>query len=150
VSEIGIIRGVNTTEIIKKLKKKYPGKAIIENKNEAGRTTEIICETDPTDLHPGYSTAIAVIDASTPHYHKIISETYRVLDGELRIFKYFSGRKSYEEKVLEKGESLTIYPGEIHVNKGKETWVEVTSKPGWMRGDYINLEVILKKYLMRS
>jgi mannose-6-phosphate isomerase-like protein (cupin superfamily) len=81
------------------------------------------------------------------HYHKIISETYKVLEGELRIFKYFSDRKSYEEKVLEKGESLIIRPGEIHINKGKETWVEVISRPGWLSGDYINIEVIMKKYL---
>jgi hypothetical protein len=138
---------VNTAKVIKILKNKYPGRAIIENKNEAGKTTEIICEIDPTEKHPEHSTAIAVIDTSTMHYHKMISETYKVLDGELKIFKYFSDRKSYEEKVLRKGEALTIQPGEIHINNGRETWVEVTSRPGWTVGDYINIEVIVKKYL---
>ncbi len=141
---------MNTKNIIRQLKRIYPNKTIIENKNNRGATTEIICETDPTELHPSHSTAIAIIDSSTIHYHKIITETYKVLKGKLTIFKYDSEKRVYDEYTLNKGKAITIKPGEIHSNKGNTTWVEVLSKPGWVIGDYYNLEIILKKYLKRD
>jgi len=134
---------MNVAKVIAELKKKYPGKAIVENKNKKGITTEIICETEPTSDHPKYSVAIAVIDSSTLHYHKKITETYEVLKGKLKIFK------KNKECVVRKGEKVIIKPGEIHSNKGKETWVTVYSEPGWMVDDYINLEEMIKKYLKR-
>ena len=141
---------MNVKSIIEELKKKYPNKLIIENKNEQGITTEIICETEPTSNHPEYSVAIAVIDSSAIHYHKKITETYKVLKGELKIFKYNQDEKEYKQYVVKEGESIVINPGEIHSNLGDEAWVEVLSKPGWLVDDYYNLEVILKKYIRRN
>jgi len=131
-------------KIIKKLKRKYPGKTIIENKNDKGFTTEIICEIEPTLNHPKYSIAIAVIDSSTLHYHKKTTEIYKVLRGELTVFK-----KNKEYKI-KRGDELVIKPGEIHSNIGNETWVECISEPGWTVDDYINLETIIKKYTARK
>ena len=135
---------MNATNVIQKLKKDYPGKTIIENKNESGITTEIICEIEPTKEHPEYSLAIAIIDSATLHYHKRITEIYKVIKGTLTVFK------KNKEITLKKGEDLVIKPGEIHSNKGKETWIECYSEPGWMIEDYINIEPIMKKYLPRK
>ncbi|MDD3647647.1 MAG: hypothetical protein PHS44_04075 [Candidatus Dojkabacteria bacterium] len=128
-------------KVVKELSKLYPGKTIIENKNIKGITTEIICEIDPASDHSEYSIALAVIDYSTIHCHNIITETYKVIKGNLTIFK---GDREYK---LGKGDEIVVKPKEIHSNLGKETWVEVVSKPGWYIEDYINLETILKKYL---
>lgn len=135
---------MNVKRVIAQLKQKYPGKVIIENKNKQGVTTEIICEIEPTSDHPEYSVAIAVIDSSTLHYHKKITETYKVLKGTLAVFKI------NEEIKLEEGDDLIIKPGEIHSNLGDETWIECTSSPGWEVDDYINLETIIKKYTARE
>ena len=135
---------MNVKRVRKNLKEKYPDKVIIENKNEEGVTTEIICENEPTSDHPEYSIAIAVIDSSTLHYHKKVTETYKVLKGTLTVFK------TNEEVKLEEGDELIIKPGEIHSNLGDETWVECRSKPGWEIDDYINLEPIIKKYTARG
>jgi mannose-6-phosphate isomerase-like protein (cupin superfamily) len=135
---------MNVNKIVKQLKKKFPNKTIIENKNNKGITTEVICEIEPTSQHPTYSTAIAIIDSSTLHYHKKTTETYEVIKGVLKIFI------KNKEYVLEKGEKIVIKPGQIHSNVGKETWVRVYSEPGWMIDDYINLEEMIKKYLRRE
>lgn len=138
---------MNVKKIIRKLKKQYPGRVIIENKNEKGVTTEIICELDSTKDR---SCAIAVIDSSTIHYHRKITETYKVLEGTLKVFKYDESKKEYFEHKVKECESIVINPGEIHSNLGDETWVEVISEPQWTIDDYINLETILKKYVGRG
>lgn len=130
--------------VIQELKKRHPKGVIIENKNAKGITTEIICELDSTKDR---SFAIAVIDSSTIHYHRKMTETYKVLKGSLRVFKYDSEKRRYAEHYVEKGKSIIIRPGEIHSNIGDETWIEVISEPAWTIDDYINLDTILKKYM---
>jgi len=138
---------MNTKAVIKELQKKYPGNIIIENKNSSGIATEIICEiVKPTDTTEK-SFAIAVIDSSVLHYHKKITEVYKVIKGILKIFKFDSDTKEYKEFIINKGDSITIKPGEIHTNLGNETWVEVTSTPAWHIEDFYNLENILKEYI---
>lgn len=138
---------MNVIKVIDELKRKYPNKKIIENKNEDGITTEIVCEINSKKTN---SFAIAIIDSSTIHYHKKITETYKVIKGSLKIFKYNDKRKEYKEYTIENGKSIAIKPGEIHSNLGKETWVEVFSEPAWTIDDYINLETIIKKYLKKD
>lgn len=137
---------MNTKNIIIELKKKFPGKVIIQNKNEKGKTTEIVCEVSSS---PKESFAVAVIDISRIHYHKKITETYKVVKGELKVFKYFRDLKEYKEVVVKKGERIVIKPGEIHTNIGDETWVEVTSRPAWRIDDYFGIEDVLKKFINR-
>lgn len=141
---------MHTRIILKRLNNKYPGKITIENKNSVGVTTEIICELELTQDHPSWSRAIAVIDSSVIHYHQHIQETYTILKGTLTIFKYDRDKRQYAEYVIKTGQSIVIKPGEIHSNLGKETWVDVYSKPGWVVEDFINLETLLKKYTSRS
>jgi mannose-6-phosphate isomerase-like protein (cupin superfamily) len=140
---------MNVKKVIKLLRQKYPNKTIIENKNSKRITTEIICEIESTNKHSHYSIAIAVIDSSTIHYHRKITEIYKVMKGNLKVFKYNIKRNFYKEYIIKRNKSITIKPGEIHSNLGKETWVECYSKPGWLIDDYINLEEILKKYILR-
>lgn len=121
---------MNVTEIIKRLKIRYPGKFIVENKID-GVTTEILCEIEPTFEHSDWSLAVAVIDKSEPHYHNELTETYKILKGKLTVF--------IEEKAhqLEEGDEIEIHAGKTHYAIGNETWIEVRSSPGWKKEDHI-------------
>lgn len=119
---------MNTTEIIKELEKKYPGKFILKN-NEIN-PTEIVCEIEPTQNHPDYSIVIAVIDRSIPHYHTKTIEEYEVIKGVLTLF--VENRKI----LLHVGEKYTIPLNTIHHAEGVETWIKTTSHPGWTKEDH--------------
>lgn len=120
---------MNEKKIIDVLKKRYPGKKIVKNNED--KPTEIICEIDPTEDHPDYSVAIAVIDKSVPHYHRATTEEYEVLKGKLMIL--MKGKKT----VLQEGYKLLIKPGVVHSATGEETWIKVYAKPGWKTEDHI-------------
>lgn len=123
---------MNINSVIDTLKKQYPGKEIILNSKE--NLTEILCEIEPTSLHPDYSVAISVIDKTDAHYHNGITELYEVIKGELQMI--IDGKLT----ILHVGQSITIYPGQIHSATGDETWIKVTSKPGWLKKDHILVE----------
>jgi len=120
---------MNVDRIIQQLKKQYPDKKIIKNYND--HPTEIICEIEPSEKHPDYSIAIAVIDQSFPHYHNKTIEIYEILKGELIL------TQNNQETLLKKGDKITIKPKVIHSAKGKETWVKTISYPGWKFEDHI-------------
>ncbi|PIY69093.1 hypothetical protein COY90_02490 [Candidatus Roizmanbacteria bacterium CG_4_10_14_0_8_um_filter_39_9] len=115
-------------EVIDELKKTYPGKKILLNSKD--NLTEILCEIEPASLHPDYSVAVAVIDESVPHYHTNTTETYEVLRGALDLT---IGDTTIH---LKQGGTCTIQPEELHKATGSETWVKVTSKPGWIPQDH--------------
>jgi mannose-6-phosphate isomerase-like protein (cupin superfamily) len=135
---------MNIQRVISELKQQYPDGNVIENMNALGETTEIIGEI--VSPNPDESRAIAVIDSSVVHYHKVITETYKVLKGKLTVLKYTVEKKIFEEIELNTGDSITIKPGELHSNLGDETWVEVISNPAWFIEDFINMDTLLKKY----
>lgn len=110
---------MNVKTIITQLKQKYPGKTIIKNMDKDGIVSEILCETEPTQNHPQYSEAIAIIDASMMHFHKKLQETYTVLSGELTIIT------DVKQIKLKKGDKATMKPGTVHANVGNETWAHV-------------------------
>ena len=60
---------MNVKRIVSELKKKYPGKKILQNGDPV---SEILCEVESTNKHKEYSLAVAVIDRSLPHFHKEI------------------------------------------------------------------------------
>lgn len=120
---------MNVKTLIDQLEKQYPGKAIICLPKD--NPTEILCEIDPSSLHPDYSVAISVIDKSSAHVHKITVEEYEVLKGSLTLYK---DDKKYN---LKEGESITIQPNEVHYAIGDETWIKATSHPGWTAGDHL-------------
>lgn len=120
---------MNTDAIIETLGRRYPGKTVIKNSEEA--TTEILCEIEPAADHPAYSVAISVIDRTIPHSHKITTETYEVLTGTLTV--YVDG----VPHTMKEKQTLTILPGQVHWARGSETWIKVTSTPGWTVRDYI-------------
>lgn len=123
---------MNINSVIDELKKTYPGKRIILN--DQRNLTEILCEIEPTAKHPHYSIAISVIDRTIPHLHNDTTETYEVLRGELTL------QVGDKKIVLKKGETYTIQPNEIHTASGTETWVKVTSRPGWTKDDHKSTE----------
>ncbi len=119
---------MNIPGVIEELKKKYPGKKIFMNNRQ--NCTEILCETEPSSLHPSYSEVISIIDKTDLHYHDLTRETYKVTKGVLSLI--VDGRKL----VLNEGQSYTIELGEKHEASGNETWVSVHSKPGWKKSDH--------------
>ena len=113
---------MNITSVIEELKKKYPKKRILLNNRQ--NCTEILCEIDPTSLHPNHSIALAIIDKTITHYHTLSEETYKVVKGVLSLS--VDGKKL----VLNEGQTFVIKPGLIHEATGNDTWVQITSKPG--------------------
>lgn len=118
---------MDVQKVVKELKEKYPGKNIILNPPDA--PTEIICEIEPGSLNPDRSVAIAVIDSTIKHFHRLAVEEYEVVKGELEVTK--EGKSYY----LGPGEKIVLNPGEFHLARGKETWVKVTSEPAWTPKD---------------
>ncbi len=123
---------MNTPQMLEDLKSEYPGKAIILN--PPVNPTEILCEVEPTQEHPDYSVAIAIIDSSKPHYHQVTTETYELIKGNLTL------NVDGISHVLKSGDTFTIKPGMKHYATGNQTWVKVTSNPGWTIFDHILIE----------
>lgn len=122
---------MNTKKLVTKLTLKYPGKKIIVgNDNEFA---EIIVEIEPTKDHPEKSLALAIVGRSKPHYHKISTEIYEVLKGELTL--HVDGK----EYVLKPGEKMTILPAQVHSAEGEEAWFLTHSTPGWTIEDHIRI-----------
>lgn len=134
---------MNTEKVIMELKSQYPQGKIVKNLNHQKVVTEIVCE---LESEPGRSRAIAVVDSSTLHYHKKITETYKILKGSLTVLKYDKLAVEYKEFELNEGDEIVLHPGEIHSNIGDETWFEVISTPAWTPDDYLELETLFKKY----
>jgi mannose-6-phosphate isomerase-like protein (cupin superfamily) len=79
--------------------------------------------------------AVAVIERSQPHFHLNMQEVYRVLRGTLYVA---CGGRGH---VLRKGETITIWPGQIHFARaaGEPVWIEVESVPPWSPDDHFVL-----------
>lgn len=119
---------MNSKKILQELKKQYPGKNITVNDEK--KPTEIICEIEPTSLHPGHSLAVTVVDLIPEHFHKKSAEIYYVAKGKLVL--QINGK----QLVLNENEWSVVQPGEVHSGKGEETWVYVYSEPGWSKNDH--------------
>jgi quercetin dioxygenase-like cupin family protein len=119
---------LNTKKIIATFTNMYPGRVIV--KNPERNPTEILCEVEPTSKHPDYSVAIAVINKSQPHSHKIVPEIYTVIRGKLTL------HVNEESIELNRGESHTVEPGSVHWAEGDETWIECLARPGWTPDDH--------------
>jgi len=100
---------MNSDKIIQELRLKYTGKNIIAIPKD--EPSEIICEIDPTSLHPEKSTALAIVDKSAPHYHKKSTEVYEVIKGTLTVYK---DGKDFNLKEKDK---ITIEPNVVHMQK---------------------------------
>lgn len=111
------------------LRQRYPESTIILLPNDNPK--EIICEIDPATEHADYSIAISVIEKSAPHYHKVATEEYEVVSGEVALFL------GDEKKILKAGEKAIIQPGVIHWARADSAWVKCTSRPGWVPRDHI-------------
>jgi len=120
---------MNIQAIIHELKKRYPGKKVIVT--DPANPGEIVCETEPTEKHPDWSEAIAVIEFTRLHYHRKLTETYEIMSGELDMV--IQGNMRH----LKAGDAITIPLNTPHKAYGRRTWVRVISKPGWTPDDHI-------------
>ena len=120
--------------IIEKLETLYSHKAAIEL--PAPDVTELVCEVEPASDHPHYSRSIVVIDQTKAHFHRKTREIYTVLKGKLTL--WINGVKHE----LRQGQKMEIQPGEVHFAKGKETWIECFSEPGWTKEDHFVVEQV--------
>jgi quercetin dioxygenase-like cupin family protein len=114
--------------VLNRINWEYPNKNVIGIESE--NPQEVIIEIEPTQDHPEYSKAIAVIDKSEPHFHKETTETYKVIAGQLTIFIDNQIHK------LKEGDEIIIKPNQVHWAQGQETWVECYSEPGWTPDDH--------------
>ena len=121
---------MNPKEVVAQLEAEFPGKNILQLPPE--NPTEIVCEVEPTTVdHPERSVAVAVIDRSAQHVHRISTETYEIEDGEVTLST--NGKK----RIMKKGDSWVIQPGEIHRADANGARVKVTSEPVWTPEDHI-------------
>ena len=108
-------------QIKAELLREYPGAAI----KVAPDRAEIVAEIEP-------KRAVAVIERSQPHFHREMTEVYRILRGTLYVACGGEGH------VLSPGQSLTIEPGTVHHARaaGGVAWLEVLSEPAWTPEDH--------------
>lgn len=121
--------------IVKELESTYPGKVIKRLPDQS--PSEIVCEFDPPAEHPEWSLAVAIIDKSAPHFHRRMTEIYRVLKGELKLYV------GHQEYVMYEGQEYTITPGQVHWAEGNATWIEVYCSPGYDPSDHYLAETSL-------
>jgi len=133
---------MNTQKITAKLKSFYPGRKVIVT--DPLNPTEIICEVEPTEEHPKWSVAVAVIDSTRLHYHKRLTEIYHIMSGKLNM--YLNGQLHQ----LQQGDIIKIPPNTRHYSIGNETIVYVYATPGWASEDHVLVidkkEISRKKY----
>lgn len=98
---------MNVDSIKQELQKEYGNKAVFLNEMN-GSVTEMICELEPTSEHSDYSKAIAIIDKSVPHYHRLTTEKYKIVKGKLTL------HLSRQEIELQENDEYTISPSTIH------------------------------------
>lgn len=120
---------MNVKRVVAELRSQYPGKNIVQLPRD--NPSEIICEIDPTQEHQERSTAIAVIDNSYPHFHRVSQETYKIIKGTVTLC---IEKESY---ILKEGDVKTVEPGKIHWATAGSAWVRVESTPGWTSQDHI-------------
>jgi quercetin dioxygenase-like cupin family protein len=114
--------------VLNRINWEYPNKNVIGIESE--NPQEVIIEIEPTQDHPEYSKAIAVIDKSEPHFHKETTETYKVIAGQLTVYIDDQIHK------LKEDDEIIIKPNQVHWVQGQETWVECVSEPGWTPEDH--------------
>lgn len=119
-------------EILEELAIKYPTKLVFQNNDSDGNVTEVVCELDKSQRN---SHAVAIIDRSMPHYHRIIEEKYKIIKGTLSLY--------IDDKniVLNEGDEYTIDAGKKHYAIGNSTWVDVVATPAWNLEDHITFPV---------
>ena len=112
------------SRIQEELVQKYPDANIVVIDDQA----EVIAEIE-------LGRAIAVIERSQPHFHRHLTETYRVLSGTLCVASGGIGH------IVSPNQTLKIPPGQIHYARGVDgpAWVEVLSNPPWAPEDHFIL-----------
>src|SRR3989344_7639226 len=109
--------------VVEEFKQRFPGRNIVMLPAE--NPTEIICEIEPTEEHPDYSIALAVVDRSEPHHHEKSVETYLIEEGTLIL------HVEDEQIILKEGDTYVVNPTSVHWAEGNATHVRVESRPGW-------------------
>ena len=120
---------MNIREVKRQLAEAYPGANIVPTTRRRGRITELVAE---LGISPDgqSSTAMAVIDRASEHYHRVTTERYVIERGTLRV--HIDG-KQHE---LREGQEITITPGKRHFAEGNAAWVRVVSTPPWTPDDF--------------
>lgn len=122
--------------ILNQLKSRYPGKKAFDLD---GQGKHFVCEIEPTEDHPEYDRAVEVIISSKPHKHLKMTQYYTILFGTLQL--YVNNKKIK----LHSGDKYTVPPDNIHWAESKdECWLEIYSKPGWIKEDHIPIDLSKK------
>jgi quercetin dioxygenase-like cupin family protein len=80
-----------------------------------------------------FGVAIADIQQSEPHFHKVTTETYTVVQGHLEV------SLDSEQHILHPGDVIKILPGVAHSARSLDETparITVTTIPEWTHEDY--------------
>jgi mannose-6-phosphate isomerase-like protein (cupin superfamily) len=102
-------------------------------KDRVDNPAEIVYEMTTYQNDLPFGIAIADIQQSEPHYHKVTMETYTVVQGDLDV------RLGAESHTLHPGDVIKIAPGVIHSSRSlSETpaRITVTTIPAFSEDDY--------------
>lgn len=128
---------MNKAKVIAELQKEFPGRQIFCIPQDSDNPTEIIC---PLNNIEGGSRAIAVVDQTAPKFHKVSTEIFTVLKGQLIIQTEqvnSNGNRESQAKILSTGESFAVKPLTIYSlqGRGEEVWLQADTFPAWTPED---------------
>lgn len=94
--------------------------------------TEIICELIKNTLRD-HSSAIAVVQRSAPHYHRVLTEIYEIEEGAIHL--HLDDRMFW----VGKGETFIIPPLRVHwvESVAASATIHVVTSPIWTPEDHI-------------
>jgi mannose-6-phosphate isomerase-like protein (cupin superfamily) len=101
------------------------------------RAAEIVYEVTTQQSGLPFGVAIADIQQSDPHFHKVTAETYTVVQGTLEV------TFNSEQRILHPGDVIRIPPGVVHSARSMDDTpvrITVTTIPEFSQDDYFIAE----------
>lgn len=118
--------------ILHELRRRYPNAKALDLD---GSGNHFVSEIEPASEHPEWDRAIEVIFKSQPHKHLKMTQTYKILEGELTL------HIEDEDVALKTGDTYVVKPNLVHwAESPTGCWLEIYSEPGWTAEDHIRVE----------
>ena len=124
--------------MIDELQYRHEGRPLKQIK-ESGRIVEVVCELG-SDHAGSWSTALAIIGESAPHFHRKMKEVYLVARGTLDV--HLKTTSSEFIIRLHEGDHYVIVPFTVHFAEGIDEPAEVLviATPAWSPEDHVLVE----------
>ena len=125
---------------VERLLREYGPDAVIMCLPDNDDPSEIIVEGIDVGAVPnGTSRAVALIEQSVAHVHRVMTESYFVEDGELLVSISDVAQSHFRNLRLKAGQTLVIEPNRVHCARGIRgpAKVVVDCTPPWTPQDHI-------------